>query len=156
MLSNIKVLTLLQSPCNSLYEPMGVKERKNVAAIDKADYLIKEKGHKQVTPSRRARVSTRTTTPRETWPLTNLWPLIVRPNRRDTNRPSEGDMNRRVKSQPPGDALPGCAGFFCSQDHLRGAAFLTSNQERWSCDVFFRCCPQLKESLNKFKGGALW
>jgi hypothetical protein len=52
---------------------MGVKERPNVAklAIDKADYLIKEKKHKQVTPSRKAR----TTTPRETWPLTNLWPL---------------------------------------------------------------------------------
>jgi hypothetical protein len=28
MLSNIKVLTLLQSPCNSLYEPrMGVRKK---------------------------------------------------------------------------------------------------------------------------------
>jgi hypothetical protein len=33
---------------------MGVKERPNVAAIDKADYLLKEKGHKQVTPSRQS------------------------------------------------------------------------------------------------------
>jgi hypothetical protein len=39
------------------------RNRKNVLTIDKADYLIKEKGHKQLTPSRKARVSART--PRE-------------------------------------------------------------------------------------------
>ena len=44
---------------------------------------------------------------------------------------------KSLKASHSGDLLPGCAGFFVSRDHLRGAAFLTSNQERWSCDAFF-------------------